>query len=261
LKKIAPARLQLGNSLEAQGKLDEAVAVFREVIRLNPDHAEAYCNLGGIYRQKGNYAGSLAMYRQGHELGTKRANWRFPSAQWVAETERLVAMADRLPSLLKGEAQPRDQAERLALAGLCQQTQRNAAARLWAESLEADPKLSDDRRTQHRYNAACSAALAVAGKGKDDPPPDEAAKAKLRAWALDWLKAERDAWAKLLESSPPQARSAIARTLLHWRQDPDLTEIREPQALAKLPEAERMEWLALWAEVDALLARVRGGRP
>jgi hypothetical protein len=29
----------------------------------------------------------------------------------------------------------------------------------------------------------------------------------------------------------------------------------------KLPEAERTAWQALWADVDALLAKARGGRP
>ena len=55
-----------------------------------------------------------------------------------------------------------------------------AAARLWAEALEADPTLADDRRAQHRYNAACAAALAAAGQGEDDPKPDDAARAALR---------------------------------------------------------------------------------
>ena len=31
---------------------------------------------------------------------------------------------------------------------------------------------------------------------------------------------------------------------------------RDPDALAKLPESERREWLALWADVDGLLKKV-----
>jgi hypothetical protein len=40
-----------------------------------------------------------------------------------------------------------------------------------------------------------------------------------------------------------------------------LTGVRDADALAKLPEAGRTAWQAPWAEVDALLARARGGRP
>ena len=91
--------------------------------------------------------------------------------------------------------------------------------------------------------------------------PDAAAKAKLRRQALDWLQAERADWAKLLESGPAQARTAVARTLDHWKQDNDLAAIREAEALAKLPAAEQKEWQALWAEVEALLKRAQGQTP
>jgi hypothetical protein len=62
--------------------------------------------------------------------------------------------------------------------------------------------------------------------------------------------ADLAAWGKLLDSDPPQARPTIVKTLSHWRQDTDL---------AKLPEAERKAWEALWAEVDVLLARASAG--
>ena len=196
------------------------------------------------------------MYRKGHELGSKQPGWRYPSARWVAEAERLAALAERLPALLKGEDRPNDVSERLTLAQMCYDTKRHAAAaRFWAEALEADPKLGDDRRAQHRYNAACAASLAAAGQGKDDPSPDDAARAKLRGQAIGWLKAELAAWTKLLESGPPQARPFIAQTLDHWKVDTDLAGIRDADALAKLPEAERKDWQSLWAEVDALLTR------
>ena len=44
-------------------------------------------------------AESLAEYRVGHELGSKRTSWRYPSADWVAKAERLAALADRIPGL------------------------------------------------------------------------------------------------------------------------------------------------------------------
>ena len=202
------------------------------------------------------------MVRKGHELGSRQPGWRYPSAQWVAEAERMAALAARLPALLKGEDRPRDAAERLALAQMCYDTKRHAAAaRLWAEALAADSKLGDDRQAGHRYNAACAAALAAAGQGTDDPKPDDAARAKLRGQALDWLKAERAAWEKVLDAGDAQARPVVAQTLQHWQADSDLAGVRDADALAKLPESERGAWRSLWAEVDALLARARGGRP
>ncbi len=115
-----------------------------------------------------------------------------------------------------------------------------------------DPKLGDDRQAQHRYNAACAASLAGCGQGKDDPKPDEAAKAKLRAQALDWLKAELAAWKTLATTN----KEVVAKTLDHWKQDTDLAGVRDASALEKLPEPERKDWQAFWAEVDALRMQV-----
>jgi serine/threonine-protein kinase len=252
----------LGNALEKQEKRDEAIAEFRIAIRLQPDHAEAHCNLGHALRIQGDYAGSLAMLRRGHELGIRQPRWRYPSAQWVADAEHMAALAPRLPALLKGEDRPKDLGECLALAQTCYDARRHAAAaRFWAEALAAEPKLGDDRRSWHRYNAACAAALAGCGQGTDDPKPDDAARARLRGQALDWLQAERAAWAKVLDSGDASARPVVQQRLRHWQADSDLAGVRDAAALAKVPEAERAGWRSLWVDVDALLARARGGRP
>ncbi len=66
--------------------------------------------------------------------------------------------------MVRGEA-PKDNAERLQLAYRAhEKTLYAASARLYAEVLEADPKLAGDRQAQHRYNAACAAALAAGAK-------------------------------------------------------------------------------------------------
>jgi Tfp pilus assembly protein PilF len=258
----AQAHYNLGNALKGCGEVSEATAEYRTAIRLQPDHAEAHCNLGHVLRGQGDYAGSLAMLRRGHELGTRQSGWSYPSAQWVAEAERLAAMAARLPALLKGEDRPKDVAERLSLGQMCYDTKRfAAAARFWGEALVTEPTLGDDRRAGHRYNAACVAALAAAGQATDDPKPDDAARAMLRVQALDRLKAEFAAWEKMLDSGDAQARPVVAQTLQHWKVDPDLAGVRDAEALARLPESERVAWRSLWSEVDALLARSRGGRP
>ena len=113
----------------------------------------------------------------------------------------------------------------------------------------AESKLADDMRAQNRYNAACSAALAAAGKGIDKPPLDEQAKARWRHQALDWLKADLTHWAKQGESGVPDAKALTTNTLKHWKTDRDLAGVRDEKELAKLPESERKEWQAFWAEV------------
>jgi hypothetical protein len=78
---------------------------------------------------------------------------------------------------------------------------------------------------------------------------------KLRQQALDWLRAEYKTWDQLFQSGAPQARPFIADALRHWKQDPDLAGIRDDEALARLPQPERKEWQALWADVGSLQSR------
>jgi len=251
---LALAHYNFGNALHGQGKLDEAMAEYRTAIRLEPDYAEAHCNLGLVLLQQGDPAGALGKLRKGHELGSRRPDWRYPSAQWVARAEHLAAMPGRLAALLRGEDKPRDNAERLDFAQMAYDRKHFAvAAQLWAEALASEPRLGDDRRTQHRYNAACAAALAAAGQGKDEPPPDDAAKVKLRQQALDGLKNELTAWGKLVATISPVYWPGVVQTLEHWKQDSDLAGVRDADGLSKLPADEQRAWRALWADVDSLL--------
>jgi len=252
----ARAHFALGHALERQGKLDDAIAEYRAAVRLKPDYAEAHCNLALALRGTGDYAESLAEIRKGHELGSKRPGWRYPSARWVADAERAVALAPRLPAVLQGEDMPKDAAGGLALALMAYDRKHFAvAARLWAGALDGDPKLGDDRKAQHRYSAACAAALAAASQGKDDPPPDAPTRAKLRSQSLGSLKAELAAWAKFADSGQPQANAMAVQALERWKKDPDLASIRDADTLAKLPDQERQAWRAVWAEVDALVRK------
>ncbi len=123
------AHVCLSNALKDQGKFDEAVAEHHEAIRLEPGDAGSYCNFGTLLRIKGDYAGSLEMFRKGHELGTKQSGWNYPSAEWVAKAEELATQASRLSAILKGEDRPRDNADRLTLAQMCYDSKRYAAGR------------------------------------------------------------------------------------------------------------------------------------
>jgi len=250
----------LGVVLSDQGKLDEAIAEYRTALRLKPDYAGAHCNLGGALRGQGRFVEALAEFKRGHELGSKNPNWHFPSAEWVRDTERMVELDRKLPAILAGEARPSDALETRGFAQLCYEKKfHGASARFWAEAFQGQPKLAEDMEAQNRYNAACAAASAGSGQGKDDPPLDDAAKTRWRNQAIDWLKADLAAWSKVLESGPPQARPAVLQTLQHWKADTDLAGLRDEAPLAKLPADQQKACRALWAEVEALLAKANAG--
>jgi serine/threonine-protein kinase len=254
----ARAYSALVRALKAQGKLDEAVAAYREAIRLKPDNAETYFHLGGLLQAQDDFAGALALYRKGHELGSKQPGWKYPSAEWIAQAEREAASTERLRAVLKGEAPPKDNNERLQLARVCDERKwPAAAAQLRAATLESDPKLGDNLQGRTRHQATGGAVLAGVGQGEDDPRPDEAARKRWRTKARDWFRADLRLYAKTLESGNANDRKAVANQLQHWKVCPDLAPVRDPEARQKLPEAERKEWQALWGEVEALLKRAQ----
>ena len=210
----------------------------------------------------GRYAEALEELRRGHELGSRRPGWRYPSERWVRDTERMAALDARLPAVLKGDDHPADAAEALALP-------RSARS---ASSTPAPPGSTPkhSRQTPSWPTTAgpgtpttppAPPRMAGCGQGQDDPPPDAAARARLRGQALAWLQGELAAWSRTLGDGKPASRTAALRVLTHWKTDPDLAGVRDEAGLARLPEDERQPWRALWADVDTLLKKVQADLP
>jgi tetratricopeptide (TPR) repeat protein len=265
----AAAHLNFGATLADQGKLTEAIAEFREALRLNRDLFEAHANLGLCLRSQGEFTEAVAELRKARDLARAnpgighvgKANPRQVQVieAGLAATERQASLAGRLPVVLAGKLKPADDAETLGFAELCYKKKlHGASARFWTEAFQAQPKLADDMQAQHRYNAACAAALAGSGQGKDEPPLDEPTKARWRKQAIDWLKADLAAWSQVVRSGPQQARQFVAQALQHWKVDPDLAGLRDPAMLAKLPMSEQAPWRDLWSAVDRLLEQAQG---
>jgi serine/threonine protein kinase/tetratricopeptide (TPR) repeat protein len=256
----AKAHYNLGNVLREKGDLPGAMTQYRQAIALNTDYAEAHCNLGlALWRHQGEFREALVELRRGHELGAKDPRWRYPSAQWVRQCERLVELDGQLAGFLEGKVTPANPGERVELAEVCSLKRLNrAAARFFEEAFVAHPKLADV--SPHRYHAACAAALAGCGQGKDADKLDSEECARLRHQALDWLRADLEAWGRLLDQEPDKARAAarVIKDLQHWLVDADFAGVRGPEVLAKLPKAERQPWQQLWGDVADTLARVRG---
>ena len=240
--------------IEARDKLTRAVEWQRKALGTNSNHP--------TYRKfLASHLNGLIRVAQVLGRVDEADKARRELAELAATDPARAALDERLAAVLKGVQKPKNDAERMQLAYRAYEKASHAAsARLFAEALANDPKLADDRQAQHRYNAACAAALADAGQGKDEPPIDDDAKARLRLQARDWLRAELDAWAKVVESGPDAMKAVIALTLRHWKVDADLMGVREEKALAKLPEAERADFQGLWRDVDALLGKAAGGR-
>ncbi len=257
----ASAHYFVGIALRDKGMSDEAIDEFREAVRIDGDHlGAAIWVLGDLLLNLERMDDAIALYRRARGIGDARPADIARADKEIEEAERRKALLGRLDAVLKGEVRPKDTAEALAFTGLLKARKRyDAAVRLYAEAFAADPKLAEDLGASHRYNAACYAALAGSGAGKDDPPPDESARARLREQALGWLRADLTARGKVLDGGDAKTRQALVKQLDRWKTDADLAGIRDEVALDKLPGGEREAFRTLWADVEALGSRRAGG--
>jgi Flp pilus assembly protein TadD len=244
-------RDNLADALMQQRKVDEAIACLRDAIRIKPNEPGLYFSLGDVLMWQCRFADGLEALRRSRELGCKSPR----IAPRVQECEQLVALAPRLPAVLKGEARPAGTAEQTSYALLCYYEKYYAAsARFWADAFAAEPKLADDVSAVHRYRAARAAALAGAGQGADAKELGELEQARWRQQALAWLQADLAHWAERLKQGdkkgPTGANSYF--WLGYWQSDPDFASVRDEAALRKLPEAEQQAWRKFWEEVEAL---------
>jgi serine/threonine-protein kinase len=93
-----------------------AVELLRLATAQAPESAEAWCNLGHALGGAGRMAESLEAMERGNGLGTKRADWEYPSAEWV-ERSRFFAQAEvRWLAMLPTGEEPEGVEERLGMA-------------------------------------------------------------------------------------------------------------------------------------------------
>ena len=119
------AHSNLGDALKDQGKLDEAIACYRQAIELDPKFAVAHSNLGNALKTQGKLDEAIACYRQAIELDPKlatahnkprrrpvvtRASWTRPSPSY-----RQAIELD--PKYAHGSQQPRRRPEGSGQAG------------------------------------------------------------------------------------------------------------------------------------------------
>jgi serine/threonine-protein kinase len=244
------AHFNLGNTLLGQGKLDEAIPCLHKAVELRPRSVSAHGALGLALLQQGQFTQAeastrraLALLPPGHPLLPR-------VSRQLSECQRLQGLDGKLRDVQAGKAKPASVAEQFQFAQLCLTTRRFGwGARLYAEAFGAEAKLADNLQAMHHYNAARCAVQASYARGKDGDQPDDSERTRLRRQALDWLRASLVAWTRHLGSGAAGDRALLARTLRHWRDDADLSGVRDREALANLPEAERTEWQKLWSDV------------
>jgi tetratricopeptide (TPR) repeat protein len=231
--KFAQAHINLGWLLRTREHWDEAVACFRKAITVDPKFFQAHAALGEALLEHGDFAESRDAFRRCLELLPAEHPLRRTVTQQLRRAEAALAASEKLPAILRGTAKPANAQEALELARFCQEHKQlhATAVRFYADAFDREPKLAEDFSSHHRYNAACSAALASAGKGKDGDKLDPRERQRLRTQALDWLQADLNALRKRLADASPKDREAVRKVLETWLRDTDLDAVRDDPLL------------------------------
>src|SRR5262249_16259874 len=150
--------------------------------------------------------------------------------QQLTKCQRYAILEARVPALLAKSEKPASADELIEFAQLCNMKKMNAAAaRCYADAFALKPQLAEEPGASHRYDAACFAAHAGCDRVEDGAERGDADRARWRAQARQWLRADLDAWAAKLKGSPAVDRARVHETLAWWRKDPDLAGLRDPE--------------------------------
>src|SRR5262249_19671795 len=159
----ARAHYIFAQALSLFDKPDDALAAYREVIRLQPDHFECRWALARMLSSKGKLEEAATAYQQLIRLQPNHAAGAYKSLGETRMLQRRFGEAlsayerwDELePKRLAEQGRPDpDRAERGGQLLECYKT-----------AFAADPKLAEDVRAGHRYNAARAAVLSHATEG------------------------------------------------------------------------------------------------
>ncbi len=248
----------LGAALFRKGELRQAIEAFERLDQLRPKSSDGPRLLGLVYMKKGDYRLAVDAF----ERATKRTNDERTKNQMqsLAEQANQYTQYQQLLQKHKTGTQWRlapDKALGVATFCLEHQNRYATAAELFQHAFAKRPKAATTIKPAHRYNAACAAVLACAGKGKDFSRIKEKERASLRKRALGWLRDDvKDCFAGLAANDMAKRKIAKER-LEHSLQDADLTTVREPEYLATYEEDERKEWQALWSQVRGKLKELK----
>jgi WD40 repeat protein len=255
------ARELLGAALYRDAQAAQAVGELEQAARLRGGDGSLWAKLFlALAHRRLGHADKAQEYRR---QALAASGWE----EGVLQAQLLNELDDLRWEILAGRAKPTSAAQAIDLAQWCENVakQNVRAVHLYEQAFATDPRLLEDFSAYgglgHRYSATCNAALAAAGKGNDAASLGQAEQARLRRQAHDWLRADLRHWTKTLQEGKPEGRNEVLRKMQHWQQDSDLSGVRDKQALAALPEAERRNWEQLWADVAALLDRAQKARP
>jgi tetratricopeptide (TPR) repeat protein len=275
----------LGENLLSMGRVDETIDPLERALQLDPRNQMAHVNLARALDSKGLREGAVEHYRQALSIAPRsavlhndfalllRSHGRLDEAiEHLRLSVSIDSMSARIHLNLSVALYDKGMVEEgfahvqqsvsldsnFATAHLSLALRQRDSGRL-AESiehLEQAARLEDPKPTTAwywlvltRYQAACANVQAAAGRRPEDARGGASEGAGNRRQALEWLRDNLELTSRLRNDGKILTLSPST-----WLSEPALASVRDPAALAKLPDAEREMWQRLWTDVAASIA-------
>jgi serine/threonine protein kinase len=260
--------LHLGRAADVLKLSEETVALTKAKLGIDDSHTlQSMHTLAEVFDAIGRRTDALKLReeilaRSKAKLGIDHADTLYSMRTLANSFAALGREADALKlreemlALTKAKLGP-DNSETLwrmiELANSYRYFNRHAEAlALWRKVIDHTPK---DSRSGKLYHAARVAAFVGGGQGEEAAALSADERVRARKDALAWLRVSLADLSDLLDKDPGKPRIKAYKMKKNMWREPDFHGVRDPAALAKLPEAERMEWQKLWDDIDALAKR------
>ncbi|MBK8979087.1 MAG: tetratricopeptide repeat protein [Planctomycetes bacterium] len=249
----------LGRAYAARGDVEAAIAALEHATRVAPDSADVHFTSGRVLLiELGRVSQALPYLRRAHELGSRSANWRQPTAALIGLGTAMAPQEQRLERLASGAEVERSAADALHMASIALRRRWFLlAAQLYDEGLATDQRPL--RWTAKWYDAATAAAQVGRADESQAGAVSDEERVRCRQRALSWLRRDVELAFGALESGQ-FSRTGLRDHLADALASPKLAALRDGDSLRELPDTEAREWRSLWREMQGFVAQTDARR-
>jgi tetratricopeptide (TPR) repeat protein/tRNA A-37 threonylcarbamoyl transferase component Bud32 len=255
---VSAAHNGLGLALYSTGRRDEGIGQLEQAVSIDANSVSAHVNLGRIDYYEGRLDESIDHLQQALRIAPKSAGIHIDLGASLAAKGRLDDAIGHFQQALSIDPKSAAAHYEFGIA-LLENGRLEESINQFQQALRISPD-SDGARGNlggALYAAARAAIKAAADKSSENERLGEPERAAKRRQALAWLRADLELTSKLLRDG-----KVLTPPVANWQTDSTLASVRDPEALAKLPAAQREQWQQLWADVAAIandpLAQARG---
>ncbi len=222
--------------------------MLRVATQRTPDLAEAWCNLAHALGGAGQHVEALAAMERGHQLGSARSGWQYPSAEWLDRCRFFATAETRWEGWRRDGTVPEALGER---QGMAKWALARGDAKLAMKLLE--PLLDEAPEELASMGLHIDVSRASMLLAATEPAVAAAHLVRAREQLAQHIAAMHE-----LVTTGAGPREALLAHLRDIAADEGFATVRDAVALAAMAPPERAAWQQVWQALQAAIAAAGG---